>query len=100
MIDVSHEDVISLTDATKFLPPRRAGKRPHVATLHRWVTVGVRGIKLEMIQVGGTRCTSREALQRFFDRLTAGPTTPTATTTKRRTKEVSAAKAELAAAGY
>jgi hypothetical protein len=27
---------------------------------------------LESIQVGGTRCTSREALARFFRRLTTG----------------------------
>jgi hypothetical protein len=27
-------------------------------------------VKLEVIKVGGTTCTSQEALQRFFDRLT------------------------------
>ena len=32
---------------------------------------GVRGIRLESIMVGGTRCTSVQALQRFFDALTA-----------------------------
>ena len=30
---------------------------------------GCRGVVLETIQVGGTRCTSREALQRFFENL-------------------------------
>jgi hypothetical protein len=29
----------------------------------------VGGVKLEVIRVGGTLCTSVEALQRFFDRL-------------------------------
>lgn len=27
-------------------------------------------VRLETIQLGGTKCTSLEALQRFFDRLT------------------------------
>lgn len=69
MIDLSAEKVISFTEATKLLPRRRAGKRPHVATLYRWANRGLRGICLETIQVGGTRCTSIEALQRFFDSL-------------------------------
>ena len=40
----------------------------------RLSTVGqrlVRGVLLESIQIGATRCTSREALQRFFERLSA-----------------------------
>jgi hypothetical protein len=61
------EELVSLTEATKLLPKRRKGKRPNVATLYRWTTIGVRGIVLESVQVGGTRCTSREALQRFFE---------------------------------
>lgn len=34
-------------------------------------TVGCRGIVLETLQTGGTRATSREAVARFFQRLTA-----------------------------
>ncbi len=37
--------------------------------LYRWATEGLRGVHLETIQVGGTLCTSIEALQRFFERL-------------------------------
>jgi len=69
MIDLANEDVMSLTEAARILPKRRAGKRTHVATLYRWSTKGLRGVKLEVIQVGATRCTSREAIQRFFDAL-------------------------------
>ena len=72
MIDVALEDVVSLTDAAKLLPKRRGGKRPHVATLYRWASGGCRGVVLETIQVGGTLCTSRQALQRFFEALTVG----------------------------
>ena len=69
MINIQSEDVLSLNNAAKTLPPRRAGKRPHVATLYRWVQRGIRGVRLETIRVGGTLCTSREALQRFCERL-------------------------------
>lgn len=81
MIDTTTEQVISLTEATKSkqLPKRRGGKRPHVSCIYRWSTVGCRGVVLETIQIGGTRCTSAEALQRFFDRLSRNVTTePTA----------------------
>ena len=71
MIDPLTEALISLTDAAKLLPARRGGKRPNVSCLYRWTVSGCRGVVLESTQVGGTRCTSREALGRFFERLTA-----------------------------
>ena len=70
MIDLSAETVVSLTQATHHLPRRRRGKRPNPATIYRWAQRGVHGIVLETIQVGGTKCTSVEALQRFCNRLT------------------------------
>jgi hypothetical protein len=63
------ETVISLADAANELPRRRRGRRVHVSCVYRWSTTGCRGVVLETIQIGGTRCTSREALQRFFERL-------------------------------
>ena len=79
MIDHEVETVLSLTDAAARLPRRRGGKRVNVATLYRWASNGCRGVRLETIQIGGTRCTSMQALQRFFDRLStpgAGPVGP------------------------
>lgn len=67
--DCSQEELISLAEAAKMLPRRRMGKRPHVATLYRWSVRGVRGVRLETCQVGSTRCTSRQALTRFIQRL-------------------------------
>ena len=75
-IDALSETVVSFTEMTKSLPRRRKGKRPNVATLYRWTTCGCRGVRLESIQIGGTRCTSHEALQRFFDRLSADRSAP------------------------
>lgn len=99
MIDITSETVVSLTEATQHLPRRRKGKRPNVATIYRWAQVGCKGVRLEIVQVGGTKCTSLEALQRFCDRLT-NPTAPTTSTTPRqRQRQIDAADAELSAAG-
>ena len=69
MIDSKAEQIITFSEAADELPRRRRGRKTHVSTFFRWSTVGCRRVVLETIQVGGTRCTSREALQRFFERL-------------------------------
>ncbi len=68
------EELLSLPEAARILPRRRGGKKVHTATLYRWTTTGLKGVVLESLQVGGTRCTSRQALQRFFDQLSPLPT--------------------------
>jgi hypothetical protein len=72
-IDVLTEDVRSFSEWTKakVLPVRRRGSRVNLATLYRWAQRGVRGVRLESVMVGAVRCTSAEALQRFFEILTA-----------------------------
>ncbi len=70
-IEPNQEEILSLSAATKDLPARRRGKKPHVSCLYRWSTSGCKGVVLETVQIGGTRCTSREALARFFAKLTA-----------------------------
>ncbi len=69
MIDTTGETILSLAQAADELPRRRRGRKTHVSTLYRWATAGCRGVRLETVQIGATRCTSREALQRFFERL-------------------------------
>ena len=99
-IDPTTETLISLAQAAKHLPRRRAGKRPHVSCLYRWSTAGCRGVVLESIQVGGTRCTSREALARFFRRLTQGDAAAPATrTVAQRERAAARAMNELEGAG-
>ncbi len=75
MIDTLTETVLTLAQAAEELPRRRLGRKTHVSTLSRWATGGHRGIVLETIRIGGSRCTSREALQRFFEQL-SGPSIP------------------------
>lgn len=102
MIDPNVETLISLTEAARGLPRRRRGKKPALSTLYRWtVPPGCRGIILESIQVGGTRCTSPQAISRFFHRLTDPaqhgldqPETPRQHH-RRREREVAAAVREL-----
>jgi hypothetical protein len=76
------EELMRLSAAAKIVPvPKidRAGNgandKPargvNTATLWRWCTEGVRGVKLESIVVGGIRYTSRPALERFFSATTA-----------------------------
>lgn len=69
MIDSGLESLLTLAQAAEELPRRRRGRKTHVSTLYRWTTAGCRGVQLETIQIGATRCTSKEALQRFFERL-------------------------------
>ena len=71
MLDLNNESLIPFVEAAKRLPRRRAGRPTHVATLHRWRSRGLRGVRLEAVRVGGVWHTSVEALNRFFARLTS-----------------------------
>jgi hypothetical protein len=100
-IDPNTETIIALSQVGKNLPRRRGGKRPHVSCIYRWTTAGCRGVVLESIQIGGTRCTSREALGRFFRRLTHGdtPDTPKVRSIAQRERATARAMRELEQAG-
>ena len=101
MIDLS-EKVITVSDAAKRIPRRRAGRRCHVATAYRWTVAGCRGVVLESLQVGATRCTSVQALQRFFDALTrqtADEQTKPGPYPRARAADIKKAENVLAAAG-
>jgi hypothetical protein len=75
MIDINAETLLPLAEAAKTIPPARHGKRAHLSTLLRWVLKGAKApdgslVKLEGIRLGGRWLTSRQALQRFAERLT------------------------------
>ena len=71
MITLTNERVLPLSQACRHLPRRRGIKPTHPATLYRWAKGGIKGVRLETIKVGGSMCTSIEALQRFCERLSA-----------------------------
>lgn len=70
-VNLACEELLTLNEAAKVLPRLRRGRGVHVNTLYRWISRGRAGVRLEAIKVGRTWLTSREALQRFGDRLTA-----------------------------
>ena len=45
----------------------KTGRRPNPCTAWRWSTKGVKGIKLQVLFVGGTRLTTEEWVQDFID---------------------------------
>jgi hypothetical protein len=75
VIDFTTEQPLSLAEAAKLVPPARSGKRCHLSTILRWIVKGAKApdgtiVRLEGQRLGGRWLTSREALQRFSDRLT------------------------------
>ena len=93
MIDPNREKIITLSQAAARLPRRRAGRKASVSTPYRWTTKGCRGVFLEFLQIGATRCTSVEALGRFYERLTAAVGGPSSTDNSRSDRERSIARA-------
>jgi uncharacterized protein DUF1580 len=100
MIDSRNEDLMTLAAAARTLPGRK-GRGINPSTLWRWHVRGIRGQRLETLMVGGTRYTSAQAIQRFFERATSaadGQSVPAATAAQRR-RAMQAAEQELIAAG-
>jgi hypothetical protein len=78
-IDPKTESLLSFIEAARRLPSLRKGRPVSPATIWRWATRGVRTrggvtVRLEILKLGGTCCTSDEALARFFQALSADPT--------------------------
>ena len=67
-IDLEKEQLITFGQAARLLPK---SSRPTYVTWWRWWRHGVRGVKLETVLIGGKRLTSRPAMQRFADALSA-----------------------------
>lgn len=80
VIDIKSEKLIPLRDVPQLdiLPDRRSGSRLAVSSLYRWALQGVRGHRLETLKIGGQRCTSLAALERFFQTLSQPSPAPAA----------------------
>lgn len=77
MIDLDRQEYIPLRTAAKFVPSgRKRGSCVHISTLVRWAKSGVRGKRLHSCMIGGTRCTTRAALDRFLAELNDGEPPP------------------------
>jgi hypothetical protein len=74
MIDLEQCDpkqLLTMRKAAELMPRLRRDRPVTAATVWRWATYGLRGIRLETIQVGGVRCTSRAAMQEFCEAVKA-----------------------------
>jgi hypothetical protein len=107
VLDLTTETALPLAAAAKLVPPGRNGKCTHLSTLLRWITRGAKGptgevVRLEAVRLGARWLTSREALQRFAERLTprldASPA-PAPRTPRQRARAAAKAGAELERAG-
>jgi hypothetical protein len=109
MIDLFKEHTLSLAQAAREpLPRGRNGAKPTLSCLFRWILNGVNGptgdrVRLEAVRLGNRWITSREAIQRFAERLTPrldesqpirSPRTPT-----QRSRAAEQAAKELEKAG-
>lgn len=54
-------DLIPLDDVCRLLPART-----HRSTVFRWAQKGRRGVRLRVVAVGGTKCTTEAWLMAFF----------------------------------
>jgi hypothetical protein len=95
MIDSELGSYFAISEVPNRIPKTSRGRRVSIATVVRWSTKGLKGIKLETIRIGGTRCTCDDALRRFFERIsqsqsgrTPSPALLTATQRNRRFEAV------------
>jgi Protein of unknown function (DUF1580) len=69
MIDPLREELMTPKEATKLYPRNAGGKRPHISAVYRHMSIGCHGVILESL-LTPRRVTSREAIARFFRRMT------------------------------
>ena len=55
--------LLNLSDAFE----KKTGRRPPPCTTWRWSSKGVKGVKLQVVFMGGTRLTTEEWVQDFID---------------------------------
>jgi hypothetical protein len=107
MIDLKTEELVSLRELAKLVPPGRNGRRTHLSSVLRWILTGAKApsgeaVCLEGLRIGGRWFSSREALARFGGALTpqaegSPPPAPRSPTQRRRASE--RAERELAKIG-
>jgi hypothetical protein len=106
VIDLFSEQAISFAEAARALPRGRRGRPVSISCLTRWRINGVRlpsgeCIRLEALRLGGRWVTTREAIQRFAERITPNRenSTPESRTPSKRAKAISTSERKLDATG-
>jgi hypothetical protein len=103
MIDVTTEQSINMREAARVYGASRGGRPTHVSTIVRHIVRGTRlrsgeTVHLEGGRIGGKWVTTRQAIQRYVERLTAAvlaegdlagvPTTASSTRRQRELERV------------
>ena len=79
--------------------PLRGDTPISLSTVHRWVSEGVRGLKLRTVRVGRSLCTTEAWLLEFFERLNEPTTTAAPRARHPREAARERARRELEVAG-
>jgi hypothetical protein len=66
MIDPLCGELLSMNEAVDVFPSRRGGSKVSRVTLHRWITRGAKGVRLETVKVGGMIYTTKDAIREFI----------------------------------
>jgi len=99
-IDLEHEQPIDLKHAARLPALRVNGRTRHIASLYRWASpAGCRGVRLETVVIGGTTCTTSEAVARFIARLSQPQQRERSETPAERRRRLSQAERVCEAAG-
>src|SRR5579859_7175260 len=101
LIDIKSERTFPLPYAARHvlcLQVRRNGKPVSPATLWRWASRGLKGVRLETIKIAGQTCTSDAAIDRFLSAFVKAEDQP-AFAPRRAVSRHAAVEAELAARG-
>ena len=92
---VAQEGLIPVGQIPKLLPPRPNGKRVHISACYRWITRGIRGVKLEVVRIGGSTYTSHEAIARFAAHLSLQNDSSPSALSGQRQKQIDQARNRL-----
>jgi hypothetical protein len=67
---LSSEGAMTLKEVASFIG-QSTGRRPALSTVYRWANKGQRGVRLEVLRVGGSWLTTRDSVEAFCAHLTA-----------------------------
>lgn len=66
------EEAIRLSLLPKVIPPTANGRRVSLASVYRWAQVGIRGVRLRTFNIGGSKFTTRQEVERWSAALSQG----------------------------
>ncbi len=70
MIDITSEDLIPFRELPDHLPRQPSGKKLHLSAFYRYKKPGLQGVRLETVFIAGCSYSSKQALNRFWQRVT------------------------------